>query len=355
MTAASSNILAPRETPDLVGHEEAEARLRTAWDSGRLPHGWLIAGPRGIGKATLAFRFARFVLADEGSRTPKSLAIDANSPLFKRIASGGHADLATLEPGFDTERKRRRDLILVDEVRAATRLLSLTAAEGRWRVIVVDAAEQMNAPAANALLKLLEEPPRRALLLLVSHAPGRLPATVRSRLCKLVLHPLPRAAVAGLVRRHRPELDDAAVEALAALAEGSPGRALALAELGGVELLGELLALFDQLPKLDTEALHRLADRLARPAAAEGYRTATGLLVWWLARLVRLGAGAPADEVAPGEGALIRRLVNGSSLESWLEVWDKVSRLVAQAESKNLDRKQVVMSAFFAIETAARA
>ena len=185
-------ILTPRENPDLIGHERAEAVLLDAWNSGRMPHAWLICGPRGIGKATLAFRLARFVLA-RGSLAsdslfaggkaaePDSLKVDPADPVFRRVAAGGHADLLTLERGYEREGGRRRGSIVIDDVRKAGRLMGLTAGEGGWRVLVVDAADDLNVNAANALLKQLEEPPKRALILLVSHAPGRLQATIRSR------------------------------------------------------------------------------------------------------------------------------------------------------------------------------
>ena len=163
------NIPAPRENHEFVGHEGAERELLMAWQSGRLPHGWLICGPRGIGKATLAFRFARFVLSGGDGSGPDSLAIDQTNPIFRRVASGGHTDLMTLERAWDEKQKRRRGVIVVDDVRASGRFLSLTAGEGDWRVVVVDAADEMNESASNALLKILEEPPVRTVMLLVCH------------------------------------------------------------------------------------------------------------------------------------------------------------------------------------------
>jgi DNA polymerase-3 subunit delta' len=195
----------PRQNPELFGHAAAERRLLDAWASGRLPHAWLICGPRGIGKATLAYRFARFLLkagdATGGSGRPASLASDPQDPVFRRVAAGGHADLLTVERGWDKKRERRRGEIIVDDVRDVGAFLRLTPAEGGWRVVVVDSADEMNPNAANAILKVLEEPPRRAALLLVSHAPGRLLPTIRSRCCRLVLKPLAEDAVARLVRR----------------------------------------------------------------------------------------------------------------------------------------------------------
>ncbi len=347
-----------RENPDLIGHEAAERELLAAWRSGRLPHGWLIHGPRGIGKATLAFRFARFVLADGAGVDPDSIGIDENDPLFRRVASGGHSDLMTLERTYDNDRKRLRSVIVVDDVRAAGRFLSLTAGEGDWRIVIVDAADEMNESAVNALLKMLEEPPTRTLMLLVSHAPGRLPATIRSRCRKLALEPLPEDAVSGLLSRSVPELTDDDALALARLSEGSIGRAIGLAEAEGLSLYRTLLALMQTLPGTDVVALHELADRLAARDAESAYRTAMTLLTWWIARMVGGGARGAAlsgGEVVPGEQGCVERLLGMAGVEQWMEVWEKVTRLIAQADGINLDRKQVVLGAFHAMERAARA
>ncbi len=202
-----SAVPAPRANPDLVGHEAAERELLRLYSGRRLPHAILLAGPRGIGKATLAFRFARFLLAQGGDaerpaldlfssvgrRRPRS-AIDPESGVFRRVAAGGHADLLTVERAWDPRRKRLRGEIVVEDTREIAAFFRLTAAEEGWRVVIVDGAEEMNRNAANAVLKILEEPPDRALLLLVSHNPGRLLPTIRSRCRRLALAPLPARA-----------------------------------------------------------------------------------------------------------------------------------------------------------------
>ena len=210
--AGDKTYLAPRENPELIGHEVAEERFLSAWQSGRLPHGWLITGPRGIGKATFAFRVARFVLSGGGVDKPAGLFGDAEAeglfvapdePVFRRIASGAHADLNTLERTVNPDTGKLRTSIAVSDVRRAGDFMRLTASEGGWRVVVVDCVDEMNVNAANALLKVLEEPPARALLLLVSHAPGRLLPTIRSRCCQLPLKLLAHDQVSDLLARLR--------------------------------------------------------------------------------------------------------------------------------------------------------
>lgn len=376
--AAPEEVPEPRTNPYLAGHEAAEAALLEAHGQGKLPHAIILGGPRGIGKATLAFRLARFLLTQGGGgpdlfgAKPSSLAIGADSPVFSRVASGGHADLLTIERGInpskwkkrdpppDAETRKRvlRDEIIVDDTREVAGFLRLTAAEGGWRIVIVDSADDMNRNAANALLKILEEPPRRALLMLVSHNPGRLLPTIRSRCRKLALKPLPRSEVVRLIGRYRPDLGDDDALALARLAQGSIGRALDLAGASGLDLYGALLKLLDRLPELDVAALHAFADKLARAEAEDTYRTVTELLTQWLARMIREAAhGGEAegeDEIVRGERASMRRLAARRSLDQWVEVWEKIVRLFAQEDGLNLDRKQVVLGAFLALEGAAR-
>ena len=350
----------PRKNADLIGHVGAEAVLLEAWQSGRLAHAWLLCGPAGIGKATLAYRFARFVLAGGGEGGlfgdgAEGLAVDPENPVFRRVAAGSHADMMTVERSWNDRLKRRRDEIVVGDVRALGPFMRLTASEGGWRVAVVDTADEMNPNAANALLKLLEEPPDKALLLLVSHSPGRLLPTIRSRCRRLNLGPLDDGQVRGFLAEHRPELTDDEAAALARLAGGSPGRALRLADAGGLALYGEMIELLSGAGGLDVAALHALAERLSRANARAAFATLMELLGQWLAGLVRSGAtGGPADEVVAGEGAVIERLLGRASLEQWTEVWEKTGRLAADVERINLDRKQVVITAFTAIEATAR-
>lgn len=361
--AETTPVPEPNANADLIGHGEAEGALLGAYGANRLHHAWLITGMRGIGKATLAYRFARFVLAGGGEGdlfggAPDGLYVAPEHPVFRRIAAGAHGDLKSLARGYDRERKKMRGEIVIGEVRGIGAFLSLTAAEGGWRVVVIDGAEDMNRNAANALLKVLEEPPPHTVLLLVSHAPGRLLATVRSRCRRLQLQPLAPGDVMGLLGRAHPELSDDDAAALVRLAEGSIGRALDLAAEGGIDLYRELLGLVDSLPELDIGALHGLGDRLAKKGGEDAFYTFTGLMSWWLARAIRAGAvetGAGHLDVVPGEGEVMARLVGRRSLDQWLEVWEKITRLFADADRVNLDRKQVVLTAFLTLQNATRA
>jgi DNA polymerase-3 subunit delta' len=349
-------VLAPRENPDLFGHEIAESELRRLVEAGRLPHAILMCGPRGIGKATLAYRFARFLFAGKAGDADGGLAVDPNSGVFRRVASGGHADLLTVERAHDPRRRRVRREILVEDTREIAAFFKLTAAEEGWRIVIIDGAEEMNRNAANALLKILEEPPRRALLLLVSHSPGRLLPTVRSRCRRFPLARLPQPLVLQLLARYRPDLAATDAEALARLAEGSIGRAIELAEVGGIELYRSILEFLAQIPRLDVAGLYGFADRLARADAEEAYRASQQLLSQFLGRMaVATVRGEPGrDAVIAGEAEIIQHLGRRADPARWAALRERIERDFASADLLNLDRKQATLGAFFAVEELAR-
>ena len=325
--------LAPRANPDLRGHAAAEATLAAAMGSGRLHHAWLITGPEGIGKATLAFRFARRLLA--GGAAGTDLALLPEHPIFRRVAAGSHADLLTVEREWDPKRKRVRGEIVVDDVRRAVDFLRRTPAEGGWRVVVLDGAEDLNRNAANAMLKMLEEPPARAMLLLVCSAAGRLLPTIRSRCRRLRLAPLGEADVAEILGAAMPELAPAERQRLAGLAEGSAGRALQLAEAGA----GEYGTLVDEVlhgrRPLDMTRAHAVADALGRHE--DGFAIFMELLRAAIAAAVRGAARGRAD-------AAQTRLIGDRPLAAWVDVWHALTRLQTETEAAYLDKRQAVVT-----------
>ncbi len=323
---------APRANPRLEGHEAVEALLVEGMRTGRLHHAWLLTGPPGIGKATLAYRFARRLFA--GVPEGNSLALPAEHPVFRRVATGSHADLLTIEREWDPKRKKIRSEIVVDDVRRIAGFLHRTAAEGGWRVVVVDGAETLNSNAENALLKVLEEPPPRAMLLLACSAAGRLLPTIRSRCRRLPLSPLPEQTVAGLLESYLPEADAATRARLAALSDGSPGRALRLAESGGgaAALVDQVMA---ELPRVDVARAHAVADALGRED--EPFATFMELLSAGVATAVRDAGRGRAD---PDQ----LRLLGARPLDAWVAVWHALVRLQDETEGAYLDKRQAIVT-----------
>ncbi|CAN5841399.1 DNA polymerase III subunit delta' [soil metagenome] len=347
----------------LLGHETAEKTMLAAQQSGRLHHAWMLAGPRGIGKATLAWRFARFLLCGQqqgglfGGGAPESLEVPADAPGRALVDARSHPDLFHLRRTLNPDTGRMRAEIAVDDVRGLGDFMHMTPAMGQWRVAIVDAADEMNRNSANAVLKVLEEPPSNAVLLIVAHAPGRLLPTIRSRCRRLSLAPLSEDIVMRLLGELAPTLKEAERLSLARLAEGSIGRALELGSAGSLELYGEMVGVLATLPNLDIARLHGFAERFGRRGeeANAAWRSLNYLFDGWLKALARRAAlGAEVAPVVPAEDGLHGRLLAASSLDRWIEAWEKIAHLLSRADAVNLDRKQTVLSSFLVLQSAMR-
>ncbi|MGF1659028.1 MAG: DNA polymerase III subunit delta' [Rubrimonas sp.] len=351
----------PRQTLRLFGQERAERGFLDAWGAGRLHHGWLLRGPQGVGKATLAYRIARALIAhDPGAPPPNGLDMPTDHPVVRRIAAGAEPRLRAVvrplrrKPGSRAfvEPLQRAAEITVGEIRELGEFLHLSAADGGWRAVVVDAADELNVAAANALLKLLEEPPARCVLLLVAHAPGRLPPTIRSRCRTLDLHPLPPDAFAAALAQAGAAT--AASEALAELSRGAPGDALAMAAEDGPALYAELAALASGAPGLDRRRLRALAASCAGREAAGRYSLAVRFSVLLLQRLARAGAGAPLTEAAPREAEIARALSSDPArARLWAELAAQIEASAAQARAVNLDPEQTILDIWLRVDAAA--
>lgn len=334
------SVLAPRANPELLGQERAAATLVRALTSKRLPHAWLLTGPRGIGKATLAFRFARRLLA-RGEHLPAEADLPPEHPLFHQVAQGAHPDLQVIEPPAETKGTRTRIEIGVEAVRTATTALHSTAAMGGRRVLIVDGADALNRNAANALLKPLEEPPRDAVLLLVAHDLRRVLPTIRSRCAVLRLDRLPDPVVLRILERQAPGLTPDAQRALARLARGSAGQALELAAGETLEAYGALASNIGA-ERVDALGLHDLAQQIARLADRQ-VAAPLALLQLLLARVVARATDRLDGTLFEGEEAALARLCERRTLDHWAALWEKSARLLARAESLNLDRSQVLL------------
>ncbi len=347
----------PRETEQLIGQGAAERTLAEALAGGRMHHAWLLSGPEGIGKATLAYRFARAALASPAERAglaTGSLALPPDSPTARQVRALSHPGLMLIRRPWNRDTKKHTQGIPVDEVRRIKGFLQHSAGEGAYRVVIIDRAEEMAAAGANAVLKVLEEPPARVVFLLVSSEPGRLLPTIHSRCRKLDMPPLGeadlRVAVEGALaasgapgaeapKSSVPKSVDLAL--IAALAEGSVRRALTLLTGGAAETHGKIVAMLANLPRLDVEAVHQLADGLTGAANEADFAVYFSLLQGVIARILR--RAATGEPMLASEAAFGARVVEGGQLAGWAEAWEAIARDKAEVLGLNLDKKALVI------------
>jgi len=352
----------PWRNGKLAGHAAAERAMLAAQQSGKLHHAWLLTGPRGIGKATLAWRFARFLLAGQQgglfAAAPDTLEVAHEAPGRALVDARTHPDLFHLRRTLHPREARIQNEITIDDVRGLGEFMHMTPSMGDWRVAIVDAADEMNRNSANAMLKVLEEPPPNAVLLIVAHAPGRLLPTIRSRCRRLALRPLADDTVIGLLGDHAPGTAPDERRALARLAEGSIGRALELASAGSLGLYREMVEVLVTLPELDMPRLHAFAEKFSRRGeeANADWRSFNYLFDRWFKGLARSWAVAEEEPpVVPAEKGLHRRLLAAASLDRWIEAWEKIARLLSRADPPvNLDRKQTVLNGFLIFQSVMR-
>ena len=329
----------PSEHGFLFGHEATSAMLAGAYRAAKLHHALLLAGPAGIGKATLAFRLAHHLLVNPaGERAPGSLVQpDPSSAIFRSVAQGAHPSVLHLTRPFDERTKKFKTVISVDEVRRVSRFLSMTAHDGGWRTVIVDPADDLNTAAANALLKNLEEPPAKTVFVLVTHRPGRLLPTIRSR-CQLIqLSPLTEQEVSqafgalGLALPSEPSQ----LASLLARSQGSVRKAIMLTEYGGLEIADAVDGVL-AARVFDVAAAVRVADAVNGRDRSQQF----GMLVEHLE--ARLGDAAGRHALG-GDLTAAERIAN---------VWTEFVRKGAEAEAYNLDRRQYVTDSLMKVHSA---
>ena len=359
--APADGDVQPRNNPDLFGHEEAEKAILADFNAGRMPHALIIGGPPGIGKATLAYRLTRFFLA-QGSdgqgpslfgdaAPPESLYIGPEHPVFRRVASGGHADMLTIEREFDEKKGKMKRDIAVEQTWEIPRFMRKTAAEGGWRVVIVDGAEDINRSSENSLLKILEEPPLKSLLILVTTQPGALLPTTRSR-CRLIqLQPLEDRVISQLVEKYLSALPADQKTGLARLAEGSIGKALQFHQEGGLAIYAGLLEVLSNLPEMDVPRARDLTEKLGRYDAERAYDTACEILTGWCSYIARMQArGLPLAGFLPDDGAVFTKLATAYPANHFVSAGEKMTQLFRQTAGLNLDKRQALMNAFLMLQ-----
>lgn len=359
----------PRHTAVLIGQKKAEENFLQAFNSGRLHHAWLITGPEGIGKATFAWQIARFLLSqpvqDGGEAEglfgdalapapPAALTTPADHPVTRRVAVLSEPRLFLLRRPWDRDKNRFKQDIPVDEVRRLKSFFNFSAVDGGRRVVIVDAADDLNTAAANALLKVLEEPPKETFLLLVSHAPSRLLPTIRSRCRTLNLRPLDSLELTEALGPIM-STDASEISVLSALSNGSVGRAVELQEAGGPEAYGALVAFLSDLPRLDRQALVKLADSATGRGNEGRFSLLLALTEFFLHRLAQTGAtGKPPAEAVPNEAALLNRLCpTPEHARIWAGACADLVPRARRGYAVNLDPSALLIDMFLGLQSTA--
>ena len=348
----------PREMLHCFGHDRQQKTLLDGFTSDNMHHAWIFTGSEGIGKATQAYRFARYVLADVKLRqtmAPESLMSDAELASNRQIASMSHPGLFTLRRLWNEKNKKLSTIIPVDQVRRIKGFLQHTSGQGGWRIIIVDRADDLNISAANALLKSLEEPPENCLFMLISSDPGRLLPTIRSRCRTLEFSSLDHGALEKAVHAvmaAEGEPDRSIDQRLLDLAEGRVRRYLALASGDGIKYYEILLDLIGTMPKFNENKLLKLSDELSAPAAIQSFEVFYDLYFSLMARIIR--------QAATGEGLLeserdqYTRFVTDSTLAHWAGLWETIAAEKADVIRLNLDRKSFLLETFYRMQSLTR-
>lgn len=324
----------PRDSFALIGMEAPDHAVVDALARGRMHHAWLLTGPEGAGKASFAYRVARRLLGAAPDPALGPLGSRADHPVSRQVSARAHPDLMVLERAVEDGKARKS--IPVDEARALPGFFSQSPASAPYRVAIIDAADDLNVNAANAVLKTLEEPPPRGVVLLVSHAPGKLLPTLRSRCRTLAIPPLAEDVLAAELRK-RLDLDTEDSERLASMSRGALGRALNLAAAGALEADDAARGLLTGLPKLDEAALLALAD---------SFRGAEGAARFALV-FERLNDQIHAMAVRDSEAG------RDAGLDRWATAWTALNQLAADTEALNLDRSDALWTAVSHLRSAA--
>jgi len=344
----------PHSAPSVIGHDSQADAFLGAFAQGKMHHAWMLTGPEGVGKATFAYEVARFLLATPPEQEdglfgtpppPETLTLPEDHPVRAQVAAGAHPALFVLRRGLDdTSREPKlKTAITVGEARKLKDFLALSSADGGHRVVIIDAADEMNTAAANAILKLLEEPPKHTVFLMVCHRPTRILPTIRSRCRTLAFAPLSDADLEAALTQAGLEVGPEPAH-LFALADGSVGRAAGLLSAGGLERYAQLVSLLARAPGMDRAAWTKLGESFSGRAKAQDFDMFEDQIGTLLSRIARAGVILPDGEAAPGERDVAMRLApDGYRARAWADLTQEIVDRLRHGRAVNLDPAALVL------------
>lgn len=340
--------ITPRTNTQLFGHEQTEAMLLRDLAAGKLAHGLIFSGQRGIGKATLAYRFARALLSGRGD-----MQLPPEHPIFHRIVANSHADLLVIELLYDPKKEEYANEISVEQSRSIAQALSLTPAEGQWRVVIIDSADNLNSNSANAILKILEEPPPQTILMLIAHNVGKLLPTIRSR-CRIIpLKPLSKENFSLAMRLIEPEIEWQELAALSIISGNSVGIALELKGQGAITLYNEVLELLSSATNINNQRTIKFCEQIGSGKKAHGaWQLFTHITLCILERVTKQATGVGITPISEEEGAMLTKLATIHSAEIWAKKWQETANQFSLAKNLHLDYKQVALTFFHSLASA---
>lgn len=322
----------PSQSSTIIGHEAAKKQIEEAFNSGRMHHAWLLVGIEGLGKASLAYHIAHRILSGGANSFGR---FNPEHPSARLIAAESHPDLFILRRPTDEKTGALKESIPVNEARKLEPFLRMTSSQGGGRVAIIDEAHRLNRNGQNAILKMIEEPPSGAVIILTATTAGALLPTIRSRCRVLALDPLNLPEIETILARLGAEWPPGVDKGrYVNLAGGSVGLLLKILGSDAIPLYDETLDLLKSIPDMDVPRLHRLADMLGKKADVESFQIVTTLLLEALRTGIRAIALGLRDEAG-----LATRLEARGRLDNALKVWENTKKTFTMADEANLDNK----------------
>lgn len=337
--------ITPRTNTRLFGHEQVEAMLLRDFALGKLAHGIILSGARGIGKATFAYRFARALLSGK-----MDMEIPESNPVFKRVAAGSHTDLLVIEPLYDARKDEYATEISIEQSRTITQSLSLTPAEGQWRVVIIDSADALNTKSANSILKILEEPPPQTLIIIIAHNAGGLLPTIKSR-CRLInLRPLSLEDFMAAMNHVAPGIGERELNSLAIISGCSPGIAMEMRQHNVLSTYDEIISLIEGIPNLDNQAVQRFCDKIGSGKKAHAnWNIFMHIMLCILERIAKKATGTGVVTINREDEEALVKLSATHSAAVWATKWQEGLTQFLLAERLHLDYKQVALAFFHSL------